>query len=415
VCQKEVPLAIRENDFAYQTERLILFKSLIQGCPYSRQQLMHCSSVDVSPQQRAFIWSAILCVSGSLMQEYESLVGQESLSQTESRQISVDIPRCHQYKELLASDSGHGKLERVLKAWLAKNGQERGYVYWQGLDSLSAPFLLLNFGEESRAFACLHRLTQQFLPGFFARDNSLLMQDLLSLFSRLMAFHMPDLWQHLEREIGFTPELYAIPWFLTLFTHVLPLDRTIQVWDSLLLHAFSEKEKQESSLSFVLFLGLAILHQLRPQLLHLSFNDCILMFSDLPDLSIDRLVADAVSFSQSTPVSCTATCTVRAYPSLSCPVVEMQELREDWMSHPDKHITLIDNRSQEMREEFGLMPGSLVVSQGSASGVKDLVISQFGDSYDLLVVVNDSLMANQLVMENMPRVCYMECNSFVDQ
>lgn len=64
-------------------------------------------------------------------------------------QIEVDIPRCHQYNELLSSSAGHGKFKRVLKAWV-KNHPE--YVYWQGLDSLCAPFLFLNFHDEGKLF-----------------------------------------------------------------------------------------------------------------------------------------------------------------------------------------------------------------------------------------------------------------------
>lgn len=60
-------------------------------------------------------------------------------------QIEVDIPRCHQYNELLSSAEGHKKLKRILKAWVYKNSQ---FVYWQGLDSLTAPFLYLNFNDE---------------------------------------------------------------------------------------------------------------------------------------------------------------------------------------------------------------------------------------------------------------------------
>lgn len=63
-------------------------------------------------------------------------------------QIEVDIPRCHQYHELLSSPSAHAKFKRVLKAWVVSHPQ---YVYWQGLDSLSAPFLALNFNNEGKA------------------------------------------------------------------------------------------------------------------------------------------------------------------------------------------------------------------------------------------------------------------------
>jgi hypothetical protein len=39
---------------------------------------------------------------------------------------------------------------------------------------------------------------------------------------------------HLNR-INFQPDLYAIPWFLTLFTHILPLDKIYPIWDLVLV------------------------------------------------------------------------------------------------------------------------------------------------------------------------------------
>lgn len=44
-------------------------------------------------------------------------------------QIEVDIPRCHQYDELLSSPQGHAKFRRVLKAWVVSHPD---LVYWQG-------------------------------------------------------------------------------------------------------------------------------------------------------------------------------------------------------------------------------------------------------------------------------------------
>lgn len=60
-------------------------------------------------------------------------------------QIEVDIPRCHQYDELLSSPQGHIKFTKILKAWVVSHPH---LVYWQGLDSLCAPFLYLNFENE---------------------------------------------------------------------------------------------------------------------------------------------------------------------------------------------------------------------------------------------------------------------------
>lgn len=130
---------------------------------------------------------------------------------------------------------GHRKLKRVLKAWIVKNSQ---YVYWQGLDSLTAPFLYLNFNNEgiifsyristyfaiicliilsAKAFACLSAFIPKYLQNFFLKDNSAVIQEYLTKFSQLIAFHDPVLANHLF-EISFIPELFAIPWFLTMFS-----------------------------------------------------------------------------------------------------------------------------------------------------------------------------------------------------
>lgn len=129
-------------------------------------------------------------------------------------QIEVDIPRCHQYDELLSSSVGHLKFKRLLKAWVVGHPQ---YVYWQGIDSLCAPFLYLNFNNEARAYACLAAFVPKYLQGFFLQDNWAVVQEYLAVFARLTAFHEPTLAMHM-RAIGFVPELFAIPWFLTMFS-----------------------------------------------------------------------------------------------------------------------------------------------------------------------------------------------------
>lgn len=80
-------------------------------------------------------------------------------------QIEVDIPRCHQYSELLSSGAGHERLQRLLKAWVRNNPH---YVYWQGLDSLTAPFLYLNFNNEGKKKAFTISITRTIVFFFFA-------------------------------------------------------------------------------------------------------------------------------------------------------------------------------------------------------------------------------------------------------
>ena len=106
----------------------------------------------------------------------------------------------------------------------------------------------------------------------FMKDNAVVIQEYLAKFSHLQAFHDPDLFNHLD-EIGFIPDLYAIPWVLTMFSHVFPLHKIFHLWDRLLLGNtsidqthFSRPFLQGNS-SFPLCVGLAVLLQLRAQLM----------------------------------------------------------------------------------------------------------------------------------------------------
>jgi TBC domain-containing protein kinase-like protein len=53
---------------------------------------------------------------------------------------------------------------------------------------------------------------------------------------------------------------------------VFPMHKIVHLWDTLLL----------GNSSFPLCIGVAILEQLRDRLLSFGFNECILLFSDMP-------------------------------------------------------------------------------------------------------------------------------------
>ena len=92
------------------------------------------------------------------------------------RQIDVDIPRCHQYLEVIASPEGARKLKRVIKAWLVTNP---GLTYWQGLDSLTVPFVVLHYDREDLAYASMSSFIPKYLNGLFQRDNAAVIQEKL--------------------------------------------------------------------------------------------------------------------------------------------------------------------------------------------------------------------------------------------
>ncbi|KAG1172408.1 hypothetical protein G6F70_006425 [Rhizopus microsporus] len=286
----KLPLFLREQDVNYQLYRLSLFSELLRQYPASRREILHHAKVDIPPLLRGKIWAAVLGVQGDLEHAYDQV--NKYMNMGADRQIEVDVPRCHQYNQMLASSIGHEKLRRLLKSWVVANPS---LVYWQGLDSLCAPFLTLNFNDEAIAFASLQKFIPKFLDNFFLSDNAPVLQEYLAVFRHLLSFHDPELSSHLDA-IGFMPDLYAIPWFLTLFTHVFPLDKIYHLWDKLLV----------GPSSLPLFAGIAILRQIRDTLLTYEFNDCIVLFSDsFPKVDIEKCVQNALNMCKVTPPSIT--------------------------------------------------------------------------------------------------------------
>ena len=93
---------------------------------------------------RGPVWAALLGIQGDPQVTFA--VFDRDIATAMDHQLKLDIPRCHQYHELLSSSCGHEKLRRVLKAWVVS--ETGSHVYWQGLDSVSAPFVATMYNDE---------------------------------------------------------------------------------------------------------------------------------------------------------------------------------------------------------------------------------------------------------------------------
>ncbi|KAG0244495.1 rab-GTPase-TBC domain-containing protein [Mortierella sp. GBAus27b] len=284
----KVPLATREKDLGYQYQRLSMFTDLLLQYPASRSEIVHHSKIDIPPLLRGKVWAAILGVVGDYQEIY---TGYDKFTEKPTdRQIELDVPRCHQYNQLMFSPAGHEKMKRLLKCWVEANENQ---AYWQGLDSCCAPFLTLNFNDEALALASVQLFLPRFLKDMFLHDNSQVIHEYLAVFKHLLSFHDPLLSSHLDH-IRFIPQLYAIPWFMTLFTHIFPLDKIYHLWDKILVGP--------SSLS--LFVGIAILQQFRHELLRSEFNEAIGIFSgSFPEMDIEKCIEAALTMCRVTPPS----------------------------------------------------------------------------------------------------------------
>ncbi|KAJ3282302.1 hypothetical protein HDU79_010025, partial [Rhizoclosmatium sp. JEL0117] len=146
------PLALKEKNAVYQCYRLLTLKQLIAEYPLSKTELLREAAIDIPPLLRAETWSCLLSIDPNApTPEYELL--DKSIPTQSDHQLSLDIPRCHQYNILLSSPDSHAAQTRILKAWIQTESPLKN-VYWQGLDALLAPFLALNYPNEGRAYVC---------------------------------------------------------------------------------------------------------------------------------------------------------------------------------------------------------------------------------------------------------------------
>ncbi|MGH0164343.1 UNVERIFIED_CONTAM: hypothetical protein FKN15_046798 [Acipenser sinensis] len=163
-----LPLIIRERDTEYQLHRIILFDRLLKAYPYKKNQVWKEARIDVPPLLRGLAWAALLVV------EWFVLV------------------------------------EITVHEWCLKHSNKIHFTFFFciGLDSLCAPFLYLNFNNEALAYACMSAFIPKYLYNFFLKDNSHVIQEYLTVFSQIIAFHDPELSNHLN-EIGFIPDIKA--------------------------------------------------------------------------------------------------------------------------------------------------------------------------------------------------------------
>ena len=80
---------------------------------------------------------------------------------------------------------------------------------------------------------------------------------------------------------------------MTKFAHVLHLDRIYQLWDKLLC----------GPKWMYLLAAVAVLRQLKDELLRRDFNHAMLLFSELPEMNMENVTQDMIKLCRLTPLS----------------------------------------------------------------------------------------------------------------
>ena len=262
----------RRQDYTHKFKELMLFSHICAAYPITKGKLLNELRETFAPAiLRPEIWACLLGVFDLKTSKNQGVFDVSKLSEELDRQLNVDIPRCHQYNNTLASPNGQLLLKNVLSRWIIENLGK--LTYWQGQDSLCAPFAVLFIDNPELAYKGFSKFIERLLPDMFQASNKNVIDRYLNLLQQLLNFFDPKLGAHLD-EIGFDPKLYAIPWFLTMFSHVFSLDKIFILWDRLLLK--TTNDVPEVARIFPVYIAVAMLSFVSQELLNFDFNQCLL-------------------------------------------------------------------------------------------------------------------------------------------
>lgn len=267
-------------------------------------QAVGTAAVPVPATLRGEVWGALLAVARCREREARYGVLRTLLLTPSDRQLSVDIPRCHQYLPLLASVEGHAKMQRLIRAWQLMNP---GLAYWQGLDSMGAILLSVSFTDEPLVAAQLDAMVRQFAATEEPQKRStcssveesppsVAITDQLHQLELLLQYCDPLLASHLQ-QMDCPPQLFAMSWLLAVFAHRLPAAKVYLLWDLLLVYA-------EPYPHILLCMCCAMLLQRRTSLLGEDTSGCLAALgSGAAATDIPAVLRDAVCLAQAVPVS----------------------------------------------------------------------------------------------------------------
>jgi len=218
------------------------------------EQMDKCRKASqAEPQDRAARWQrALLSRSGQEDrhdQPFSSWTVQ--LNEPNQRVIRADCERTRADMEYFRRPDIRDKMEAMLTYWC----QQQRSRYKQGLNEVIAPFLFLQADEaggtppsDDQVFACFSAFLRRYVP-FFDSQDFVPLQCAFVFFRRLLIYHRPDL-HNLLVDRGVSPDMFCMPWFLTIFASKTPLKLTLQLWD---------RHLERSEPPFFVFLAAAVL------------------------------------------------------------------------------------------------------------------------------------------------------------
>eukprot|EP00743_Colponemidia_sp_Colp-15_P006238 GILK01006710.1.p1 GENE.GILK01006710.1~~GILK01006710.1.p1 ORF type:complete len:699 (+),score=120.13 GILK01006710.1:35-2131(+) len=207
--------------------------------------------------------------------------------------IRADVDRTHVHHAVFQDDASKQDLELMLTLYCLHHNVS----YKQGMHEVLAPLFLLSPALPLPVIYQLYsHIIQRFLPRMFA-DELVSLQKSFPLFRQLLQYHEPSLSALLDRNF-IIPDLYAFPWFLTLFGSTFQdVDVLFKLWDALF---------ETGDIVSVHFFSLAFVLHHRDLIIAADGPTLPETISKLPPPTpamIDQLVAQATVYRSRTPQS----------------------------------------------------------------------------------------------------------------
>jgi TBC1 domain family member 14 len=151
-----------------------------------------------------------------------------------------------------------------------------GYV--QGMSFVAGVFLL--YLEPYEAFMCLANILSQPFFLVFYRMKADEVVSILGILEALLQDHVPAVARHFK-EIHLMPELFAVDWFLTIFSRSFPLHFTCRIWDCFFL---------EGDVRFLFLVSIGLLSILADDLVKMDFEGCLRLLGKFSkEIDVDKL------------------------------------------------------------------------------------------------------------------------------
>lgn len=194
----------------------------------------------------------------------------QPLSEDVMQLIELDVAR----SRFVNTEDEKEELVNLVNLWLYM--LPKGGEYRQGADTLAAicykTFSKMNKPETGARMMLM--ICRKFIPAYFTADNNnnKYLEQRLCLFSSLLCFWDPKLASHLKMA-GISPAMFSVPWFVTLFGDIWPIEKVLYLWDALFV----------IGPDFMVFVAITILcHSTnRVKLLKSNFSQCMSFLSSL--------------------------------------------------------------------------------------------------------------------------------------